>query len=160
MATDIAIDVYVQNVKPNNDGTYRGDFIYQQTSGSPSIIDKKGNIDLGQVTGQTDIEFTWVSPVVAIDDALYGASYYYGDQTGNNILISEGKDSNPRKKGSNPPLTGDHEFTVQSATSPTCFKLIDQNSDGKDYAYCMVAFVNINGGAALIDDPKILNRPG
>ena len=159
MSTEFVVNVTVDDVKKDKGSTYKGDFSYEQTSGTPDIIDSKGNIDLKDVSGEADITFQWGSPEVTIDGQDYAASYYYGDQTGLNIIIAEGKDSDPRKKGKNPPLSGDDEFTVDMAPTPADFTLKDKNSDLKKYAYCMAAYVNVPGGGQIIDDPKIYNRP-
>lgn len=159
MSTDITINVTADNIKAKSNGKYKGDFTFVQTAGSPTITDSKGNLDLSDVSGKADIDFQWDSPTVEIDGQSYPASYFYGPQTSNNILVSEGEGSDPEKKGSNPPIGGDDQFTVQESDSPGHFTLVDQNSDKKKYQYCMVVYVDINGGAQLVNDPKIVNRP-
>lgn len=159
MSNNITIKVTVDNIKSKSNGKYTGDFSFEQTAGSPTITDSKGNLDLSDLTGETDISFDWASPTVTIDGQDYSASFYFGQYTGDNILIAPGKDSDPVKKGSNPPIGGDQEFTVNESSDPGAFTLVDKNSDGKKYAYCLVAFVDIGSGAQIIDDPKIINRP-
>ncbi len=159
MSTDITIKVTAENIKAKSNGKYKGDFTFVQMAGSPTITDADGNLDLSDVIGKTDIDFQWGSPTVEIDGKSYAASYFFGTQTGDNILISEGKDSDPEKKGSSPPIGGEDQFTVLESDGPGHFTLVDKNSDKKKYRYCMVAYVDINGGADLINDPKIINRP-
>lgn len=159
MTNTFAISVSVDNVHAQDDGSYTGDFTFEQTAGSPTIVDRKGNFDLKDVSGETDITFDWASPTVEINGQEYPASYFFGDQTGNNILISEGKDSNPRVSGKHPPMSGTDEFLVDEAPSAGAFMLVDKNNDKKKYAYCMMAYINIDGGRVLVDDPKIYNKP-
>lgn len=159
MTTAVTIKVTVDNVKKKDSNTYKGDFTFKQTAGSPTVLGDDGKIDLSEVTGDTDISFDWGTPQVEIGGAMHDASWYYRDQTGLNILISKGKDSDPLKSGSHPKFSGTDEFLVNQAPSTAQFTLMDKNSDGGKYAYCLIAYVNIDGGKELICDPKIINKP-
>ncbi|MCA0903257.1 hypothetical protein [Qipengyuania aquimaris] len=160
MTNDVTIKVTVDNVKQKSGTTYKGDFTFEQTSGSPNVLKDNGKIDLSDVSGETDITFDWASPHVTIDGETYNASFFYGTDTDQNILISKGKDSDPEKSGSNPPFTGDEEFLVNQSQTPANFMLMDKNNDGGKYAYCLIAYVDKDGGSRLICDPKIINKPG
>lgn len=160
MTTDVTIKVTVDNVKKKNDTTYKGDFSFEQTSGSPQVLKDNGKIDLSHLSGETDITFDWASPEVKIEGEMYPASFYYGSQTDLNILISKGENSDPEKSGSHPPYSGSDEFLVNQSQSPANFMLKDKNNDGGKYAYCLIAYVDKDGGKQLICDPKIINKPG
>ena len=155
MTTMVKVNVSVKDVKKKGDD-YEGKFHFQQVDPLDKIyVKKNGKIEAFKAPDDLDIEFSWVSDAVEIKDRLYEA--YFRTPHCDSIWILPGENSDPGP-GDKAPSSGNHDIIVPDGNDKRRLKLKDGNALDKTYKYAMAVHVEIEGGALLIKDPKIINK--